>query len=505
MPRAIPIHPVLIATFPILSLYSANLGIFSVSDLWVPLATVIGLVGAAWVLMGLALRDAARGAVGASVLAVCVTAYSVFGHVSSGMLFMFLWLLVSVAASVFVALKWKGTAPLNVLGCFLILASTGSIAFRTFKATFSTRAGRLPILGSMATADSPDVYYIILDGYGRHDALQQFIDYSNSDFLDALRKRGFLVADKSHSNYVQTEISIPSSLNMNFIPTLLPDIDPNEGQRVSLDHLARDNEAERQFTARGYKTTLVTSGFPIFDHVASNYMYTAKKNQTLMEATLTMSSPLANAGSDNAMYQERREQLLGAFEALKRMAGRRAKPRFIFAHILAPHPPFVFDAEGRPVRPPYPFGLWDGSDFEAAGMKSDEYRKGYAEFVQNVNRWVLSAIDTILSKKGVRPIIILQGDHGSKRFLNQNDLSKTDVRECFANLFAILAPPSVMKGIYPSITPVNELRVVLNGLFNAQLPMLPDRSWYSAYDKPYRFIDVTDAVDRYAGIPPPKP
>ena len=498
MPRAIPVHPILIASFPILSLYSANLGIFSLNDIWVPLVVANGAALLVWFLMGFALRDIAQGAMAASVFAACVIGFGTFVHTSTGLGALLVWLAFSLTLSIFVAMKWKGTVTLNVLGCFLIAASVSSIAYRTIKANSNSRQGELPIVGSAATAASPDVYYVILDGYGRHDSLQQFLNYSNSDFLDALRKRGFYVADQSHSNYVQTEISIPSSLNMNFIPTLLPDEQPYDGERVSLGRLARDNEAERQFTARGYKTALVTSGFPIFDHVESDYMYTAKKDQTLIEATLTMRSPLANSSTDDAMYMQRREQLLDAFDALKRMAGRRAKPRFVFAHILAPHPPFVFDADGKPIRPPYAFGLWDGSDFEAAGMKNPDYQRGYACFVQNVNRWVLSAVDAILSKPGVRPIIILQGDHGSKRFLDQNILSKTDVRESFSNLFAILAPRSVMSQVYPSMTPVNELRAVLDGLFDARLPMLPDKSWYSAYDTPYDFIDVTDPVVAYA-------
>jgi hypothetical protein len=411
-----------------------------------------------------------------------------------------LWTLIAIGATGLVSWKLPGTMVLNVVGCFLIVSSVGSVAYRTLRARTNSDTARLPIEGSSATVDSPDVYYIILDGYGRHDSLNQFIDYSNTDFLDALKKRGFFVADQSHSNYVQTEISIPSSLNMNFIQTLLPGMDPEESERMSLDHLARGNEAARQFEARGYRTTLVTSGFPIFDQVPSDYLYVAKKDRTLFESTLSQSSPLASKKADDAMYQQRREQLIAAFNAIKKMGGRRAKPRFVFVHILAPHPPFVFDAKGRPIRPPYPFGLWDGSDFMISGMTSEDYRKGYAGQVQTVNRLTLDAIDSLLSKPGVRPVIILQGDHGSKRFLDQNDLSKTDVRECFSNLFAILAPPTVIANMYPSITPVNELRGVLDGLFDAKLPMLADKSWYSPYRKPYDFTDVTPSVLKYAHI-----
>lgn len=50
------------------------------------------------------------------------------------------------------------------------------------------------------------------------------------------------------------------------------------------------------------------------------------------------------------------------------------------------------------------------------------------------------------------------------------------------------------EGLYGSISPVNSFRVVLNTVFGAQLPLLPDRSFYSTWPELYRFIDVTGIV-----------
>ncbi len=502
MRRALPFHPVLIASFPILSLYSANLGMFNSADLWQPLGVAVGMTIIAWALTAFLWRDIERGAMGASALVVCTILYGQVFHAPAGALTLVAWGTFAICAVALVSWKLKGTAILNVLGFFLIVSSVGSIIYRTVNAPTPDRARRLPIQGRSADVHSPDVYYIILDGYGREDSLKQFIQFSNDDFLAQLKKRGFFIADRSHSNYVQTEISIPSSLNLNFIPTILPSVPNWETHRTSLDHLMRDNEASRQFKARGYSTSIVTSGFPPFDRLPADEEFHEKPDKTLFESTLSQSSPLASKRSDDAMYAQRREELVNAFDALRAMGGRRSTPRFVFAHILAPHPPFVFDAAGRPIRPTYTFGIWDGSDFVGAGATREEYRKGYSGQVQTVNREILKAIDAILAKPGVRPIIILQGDHGSKRYLDQNVLAKTDVRECFSNLFALLAPPEVQKLAYPSITPVNELRIVLNGLFDAKLPLLSDQSWYSPYAKPFFFTDVTQEVVEYAnGVP----
>jgi len=49
-------------------------------------------------------------------------------------------------------------------------------------------------------------------------------------------------------------------------------------------------------------------------------------------------------------------------------------------------------------------------------------------------------------------------------------------------------------GLYPAITPVNSFRVVLNVLFGADLPLLPDR-YYAQVDS-LHFYDLFDVTER---------
>jgi len=171
------------------------------------------------------------------------------------------------------------------------------------------------------------------------------------------------------------------------------------------------------------------------------------------------------------------------------------RPRFIFVHILAPHPPFVLAADDKFHRPAGPFGYWDGSDYMTYCGKPADYAKGYANQAADIDRLMLAALDQILAKETTKPIIVIQGDHGSKMRLDQNDLSKTDVTECFKNLEAFYVPDPIRADLYPGITPVNEFRLILNDLFGEKLPMLPDRSWYSPFATPLEFTDVTARVD----------
>ena len=50
-------------------------------------------------------------------------------------------------------------------------------------------------------------------------------------------------------------------------------------------------------------------------------------------------------------------------------------------------------------------------------------------------------------------------------------------------------------GLYPSITPVNQFRVLFGSYFHLDLPLLPDRNYIWPNQKDiYTLIDVSDKV-----------
>ncbi len=49
-------------------------------------------------------------------------------------------------------------------------------------------------------------------------------------------------------------------------------------------------------------------------------------------------------------------------------------PKFVFAHIIAPHPPFVFDKSGNPITPDYTYSLNAPTD-----RNIFEFRDGYLD------------------------------------------------------------------------------------------------------------------------------
>ena len=72
-----------------------------------------------------------------------------------------------------------------------------------------------------ATAHRPDIYYIILDGYARHDVMQSHFGLDNTAFLEHLERQGFYVARRSTANYCQTPLCLSSSLNATYLDDLV--------------------------------------------------------------------------------------------------------------------------------------------------------------------------------------------------------------------------------------------------------------------------------------------
>src|SRR5204863_2404896 len=112
-------------------------------------------------------------------------------------------------------------------------------------------------------------------------------------------------------------------------------------------------------------------------------------------------------------------------------------------------------------------------------------------------RRVLEAVDAILRQSHQPPIIIIQGDHGSRMNLDWESQARTDLREPFSILNAYLVPDRVRRHLYDCITPVNSFRIVLSSLFGANFPTLPDRSFFATSNSPLRFSEVTNLISEF--------
>lgn len=314
----------------------------------------------------------------------------------------------------------------------------------------------------------PDIYYIILDGYPRQDALSKYMDFDNQYFIEQLEGLGFTVPTCSQSNYAMTLLSLSTSLNMNYVEAL------GEG---SLEGKILNSQARKLLEEHGYQTVALQSSIWFTDFVDADHYIS--QNQPVLSSFFdfsrltefevvylrtTVLRPLEEAKTAwlDALFQDHRQELydlimfqMDQLELVPQIEG----PKFVFAHILAPHArEAYFNAEG-----------------EFAYSRSDA---ALTEEFQYLNQRTLEIVQTILAGSEKPPVIIIQGDHGLD----------TEVRMAIFNAYHL--PGEGAKQIYPAITPVNSFRVVFNTYLGEDFPLLPDVSFYSPYEDMFNFTPV---------------
>lgn len=502
--KRFPFHPLLFGAYPVLSLYAKNTALFPVHDLWLPLAIVLAAVGIVWTVLGLVVRSIDRAAVAVSFLSLAFFAYGPIldvlypdpaSHAMGSQMMIWPWGATIAVFTVVALWNWKRRA-----GISRVLNITGAVLLAMPLATTVlswTRGAGVPVssVGEKVaySGPRPDVFYILLDGYGRHDVLRREMGYDNSQFLNGLKSLGFYVADASTANYCQTELSLASTLNFSYLPPLLNGISADSADRDVLGKFIDRNRVSQELRRLGYAYIALTTGFPAIDPASADLEIQAQRGGTLFETALLQRTPIGeNGGAIQSAYESRAKTLETAVDILSRLGQPASRPRFVFAHILAPHPPFVFDAQGHHIRAKRQFALVDGSHYFQNGGSREEYRKGYAGQAETVSRMLLASLQRLVRSSKTQPIVIIQGDHGPKLNLDQEDLRKTDVHEVFPILNAYLVPEKVQVGLYPGITPVNSFRTILRAQFGIDAPPLPDRNFYSAWSFPYKFVDVTE-------------
>lgn len=316
-------------------------------------------------------------------------------------------------------------------------------------------------------ADSPDIYYIIVDGYTRSDVMKAEYGYDNSPFIQSLQDIGFYTAMCSQSNYGLTSLSVSSSLNLDYIQNISPSFDPTKTDLLPAFKLLRSNTVKNSLKASGYNVVAFASGFYWVEWRNADYYFSPTKEPISEFEIVILFSSYARLLDDFGIvnlddwhaehYRNRTRLVLNSFEDLMNIPS----PKFVFIHIIAPHEPFAFDRNGNPVSPDK--------------LNSLEGYAGQAEFIGTA---LLPKLKMLVEESNTKPVIILQGDHGRLGDKPENLLK-------ILNTYYLPGPSNEI--LYPSISPINTFRVVLNSYFGTDYPLLDDISYYSSLTRKYDF------------------
>ena len=532
MTRLLPAHPVLLALYPVVFLLAHNIEEFRPGVALAPLC----VVGAAALLLFASLSALTGGREkGALLASLAIVLF--FGHG-----FVRAWAsaadldrrpaelsLVLVALAVFAAsfvLVWRSrrhfallNRVLDVAAVVLVLQPLALIAvhewsFRTGKPPRSAAEPTLDGLRAVAPADAPDVYVLVLDGYGRADVLADVFGADDRELRGYLESVGFYVADDARANYAQTSLALASALNLTYVQDLLQD-EPAVLNRKrlrslrSLSDLIRDNVAFDRLRRRGYSLTAFSSASSRAEMRDPDVHHTGGVLDEFETGVLALTpvplvarwlSPTRLQGFDP--YAHHRERIRYTLEKLPHLTGRSA-PRLVFAHILSPHPPFVFGPGGEPTVPAHPFSTREPDN-------ALDYRRGYRAQIQYLNVELRETVAGILANSERTPAIVLMGDHGPASQWVELGFDRADIaehpgaiRERMSIFLAVLLPSEVGEStaLYPGITPINVMRILLDRTLLEENGLIEDKSYFSTYEAPFDFTRVDDMLTT-SGRPP---
>ena len=342
-----------------------------------------------------------------------------------------------------------------------------------------------PIANAISREENPDIYYIILDGYARADVLEEFYDFDNSDFIDYLEEKDFIIPTDNHSNYPKTTFSVASTLNMDYIQNIAPGLEDSYFWWL-MSPLIFHSQTRTMLEDIGYESVSLGVNWTITDNQTTDIYYSPSsikvrefETHILSNTALVIFRPLLDKFAYiPSSYDAHRELILYNFETFSEIA-QLPGPQFTYVHFLSPHPPFVFDKNGNPLDREEIFSLNDDASMDDKVEWYRVYREGYSGQLEYLNKKLVQLVDDILENSETPPIIIFQADHGPGMYVNFSSAEKTCLYERFSPFAAYYLPDIAQDTIPEDITPVNIFRVIFNEYFETDLPLLENAYFFS--------------------------
>ena len=527
-------HPFLIAFFPIIAVYSVNIGLIQLEQF---ILTTLLIVGSAFLFFLCLKRILKNRKKAALIVTLSFIIFFSFGHVynmlnqisiddvdlgSNRILLPIFTILFGIGS--FLIIKTKrtldnATSIANTISVVLISVIVIMVGIETFGCDecliqqdtswyfdfFSDEKIDLSSYFedhsfSISESDSlPNVYYIILDGYPRNDVLKKHVNFDNSEFTDLLKQRGFHVAENSHANYSFSSPSISSTMNMNYINFLVDEVgedsrdyNPILGKDFGL---YADNQVIKNFKLMGYKVVKIGLAATYLHEIPLADLSPCYKTIHLMDNRLfdaVGSTSMVGYFIERWAEEQQRQIILCDFEELPKISGYFEEPVFVWSHIMLPHFPLIFGPNGEPITPGQSLLTMNHPEYTGSDW---DIKTQFVQQIQFANKKSIEFIDKILENEK-QSIIIIQSDHGSAFGINLQDPTDDDIIQRLSNLNAIYFPDEKHREVLTDdLTNVNTFRIVFNSYFGSDYEMLEDRTyWGLSIKKPFWFKDVTSIL-----------
>lgn len=362
---------------------------------------------------------------------------------------------------------WKITTV--VVGALIIFNIIKIVPAEMQKSASPTQRSIPDPAGSTIATDQtfPDIYYIVFDEMAAFDAIRQYWQYNEIDnFIAELQAKGFYVAENSFGSTDNTYHELANRMDFERYP-----YDPSKFQKywdAALDHLS-NNKVITFLKSMGYSTIVFDEGLPISTKIPADVVYTSSINELmswgsiydefgLMVINNTMLEPfIKKIVTNNSAITDHERMLVFTADQVNNLDV--PSPKFVYIHLLIPHMPFLFDAEGDRINPKHQYD-WD--QYLGYYIFSTQYAKSMIEKI-------LASYDTANP-----PVIVFQSDHGARNRTMEsgNILLENYPAEYLNHIVNTLYLPGCEDApLTQNLDPVNTFPIIFNCYFDANLPL----------------------------------
>ena len=469
-----------------------------------PLIAVVFGTALATMVLGFLFGDRRRAAL---LVTPVVLGALLYGHITqalglSGEIQAAVWLgilLLAAVAAVRLGVRRLATVDTALLRLGIIALAVPLVVIVPFEiedalATPDPVLARSESFATATHAPRRDVYWIVLDRYGSDRSFELRFGATNT-FTPWLRDHGFVVLEDSHANYVATSLSMATTLNMAHLEELTGLVGQTTSSYTPVYSRLGASRVVRQFKALGYRYLHLGSWWnPTRTDPAADVNYNADAESEIVSLLVEFSvAPrvIETFGLEEEPPSERVKHLKHnrfALDVLDRLPAEPG-PKFVLAHVLLPHPPYIFDRNGRyiPV------------DEAATLDEADAWQRQ----LDYTNSRLRSFIEQLLAlPEAERPIVILQADEGpwTEPYAANRDTydwatASPDELEMKFGILNAWYVPGVDLALDPAMSAINTFPVLFERYFGLQYDPLDDRVAASrGWQHPYELIDVTDRL-----------
>lgn len=476
------LYPFLFALYPIIELRNYNITYVDSASLVRPIIIALLLTGFLWVIVRLLTKEWQRSGI---ITTLLVIAFFSYGHVfiqfesSFGTMIRhrFLILLFGVFLLGAIAYVFRKIKNIELMVSFFTVTGVLLTFFSIFRSVQhdlsvyqSAREYRELQKSFIEEANvsdpalRPDIYVILLDAHTSAYTLQNTFGYDNSSFTRQLQDLGFYVAECAQSNYPITNLSVTSLFYANYHqePTLFPlysSVAIETLRSQGYEVITFENRSNGHFSfaedTRLSRNQMIQGNIDLLGGLSEFEIMLIKTSF----ARIVFDMPQLIPGFDvqriqqleNYEHYQQTYFILGELQRLPKREG----PKFVFAHFLVPHPPFIFTADG---------------EFQWA----DDPAKGYLSNLQFIDSQIVPVVAEIIKSSAVPPVIILMGDHGPTGVAAYET---PQTRMSILNAYFV--NDEAKRNLYQTITPVNSFRIIFNEYFGTSYPLLEDLSYHT--------------------------